>query len=77
MPENLHKELVTRKQYLHLPLMAPPCANFSQQPITSVHLFQLYLCQSPYFASMFSGSWRESNMNNISITIVDPNITLV
>jgi BTB/POZ domain-containing protein 13 (germ cell-less protein-like 1) len=25
---------------------------------------------------MFSGSWRESNMSSISVTIADPNVTL-
>lgn len=38
-----------------------------------------YLCislQSPYFASMFSGSWREANERVISVEIADPNITL-
>ena len=39
-------------------------------------LHKLYLCQSPYFASMFNGNWRESNMDHIDITIVDPNISL-
>lgn len=32
--------------------------------------------QSPYFASMFSGSWREANETVISVEIADPNITL-
>merc|ERR1719369_682899 len=39
-------------------------------------LHKLYLCQSPYFSSMFNGNWRESNMDHIDITIVDPNISL-
>ena len=38
--------------------------------------FQLYLQQSPYFRSMFSGSWKESHMEKIDIHIVDPNIDL-
>ena len=32
--------------------------------------------QSPYFASMFSGSWRETNEKFINVEIVDPKITL-
>lgn len=37
---------------------------------------QLYLCQSPYFQSMFSGAWRESNMKRIDVQVADPNVTL-
>ena len=39
-------------------------------------LHKLYLRQSPYFRSMFSGSWRESTMEKIDIHIVDPNVDL-
>ncbi|XP_060554814.1 germ cell-less protein-like 1 [Ruditapes philippinarum] len=38
-------------------------------------LHKLYLKQSPYFLSMFSGSWIESDMNTINIDILDENIT--
>ncbi|XP_046457414.1 protein germ cell-less-like [Daphnia pulex] len=38
-------------------------------------LHKIYLCQSPYFASMFSGSWKESEQNVVHIQILDPNIT--
>lgn len=31
--------------------------------------------QSPYFASMFSGSWNESNKQEIEIQIPNPTIT--
>ena len=31
--------------------------------------------QSGYFSSMFSGSWRESNQSDISLSIPDTNIT--
>lgn len=40
------------------------------------HLHKIYLSQSPYFASMFSGSWREREQNFIAIEIIDPKITL-
>lgn len=40
------------------------------------HLHKIYLCQSPYFASMFSGSWREREQSFITIEIIDPKITL-
>ncbi|CAF0737315.1 unnamed protein product [Brachionus calyciflorus] len=39
-------------------------------------LHKLYLCQSPYFDSMFKGSkWKESNQTYIEISIPDENIT--
>ncbi|XP_011862837.1 PREDICTED: protein germ cell-less isoform X2 [Vollenhovia emeryi] len=39
-------------------------------------LHKVYISQSPYFASMFSGSWREANEKVISVEITDPNITI-
>ncbi|XP_012276724.1 protein germ cell-less isoform X2 [Orussus abietinus] len=38
-------------------------------------LHKVYISQSPYFASMFSGSWRETNEKIINVEIADPNIT--
>uniref|UniRef100_UPI00398E8F0D germ cell-less protein-like 1 isoform X1 n=2 Tax=Pristiophorus japonicus TaxID=55135 RepID=UPI00398E8F0D len=38
------------------------------------HLHKIYLCQSGYFSSMFSGSWKESSMNYIELEIPDHNI---
>ncbi|KAL7637917.1 UNVERIFIED_CONTAM: hypothetical protein RMT77_011530 [Armadillidium vulgare] len=40
------------------------------------HLHKVYLCQSPYFQSMFSGNWRETNESFIHIEIVDENISM-
>lgn len=40
------------------------------------HLHKVYLSQSPYFASMFNGSWREADEDYIHIEIVDPKITI-
>ena len=40
------------------------------------HLHKVYLSQSPYFASMFGGGWREANEDYIHIEIIDPNITI-
>ncbi|KAF7236726.1 Germ cell-less protein-like 1 [Varanus komodoensis] len=37
-------------------------------------LHKIYLCQSGYFSSMFSGSWRESGMDTIELEIPDQNI---
>lgn len=39
-------------------------------------LHKIYLCQSPYFASMFGGSWRETEDNFVSIEIIDPHVNL-
>ncbi|XP_066582998.1 protein germ cell-less isoform X2 [Prorops nasuta] len=38
-------------------------------------LHKVYISQSPYFASMFSGLWRETNESVIAVEIADPNIT--
>ncbi|KAJ8954095.1 hypothetical protein NQ318_004400 [Aromia moschata] len=40
------------------------------------HLHRVYLCQSPYFASMFGGSWLETTQRYITIDVVDPLITI-
>ncbi|XP_057675466.1 germ cell-less protein-like 1 [Corythoichthys intestinalis] len=40
------------------------------------NLHKLYLCQSGYFSSMFSGSWKESNMIEINLEIPDQNIDI-
>lgn len=39
-------------------------------------LHKVYLCQSPYFSSMFCGSWREAEEGIITVGIEDPNITV-
>lgn len=39
-------------------------------------LHKVYLCQSPYFASMFGGSWLETTQNYITIDVVDPLINI-
>ncbi|XP_038060923.1 germ cell-less protein-like 1 [Patiria miniata] len=40
------------------------------------YLHKIYLCQSSYFASMFSGSWKESNLKEIIMDIPDNNIDI-
>ena len=37
--------------------------------------YGLFVFQSPYFLSMFSGSWIESEKEMIEIDIIDENIT--
>uniref|UniRef100_A0A3Q2HDJ0 BTB domain-containing protein n=1 Tax=Equus caballus TaxID=9796 RepID=A0A3Q2HDJ0_HORSE len=39
-------------------------------------LHKICLCQSGYFSSMFSGSWKESSMNIIELEIPDQNIDI-
>lgn len=39
-------------------------------------LHKLYLEQSAYFASMFSGCWAESAMDRIRISVPDDNVTV-
>ncbi|XP_055624564.1 protein germ cell-less [Toxorhynchites rutilus septentrionalis] len=39
-------------------------------------LHKVYLSQSPYFASMFNGSWREADEDYVHIEIIDPKITI-
>ncbi|KAK3869228.1 hypothetical protein Pcinc_017317 [Petrolisthes cinctipes] len=43
---------------------------------TEWHLHKVYLCQSPYFSSMFSGNWSETNQSEINIEILDDNINI-
>ncbi|KAM6369774.1 germ cell-less protein-like 1 [Pluvialis apricaria] len=40
------------------------------------NLHKIYLCQSGYFSSMFSGSWKESSMSVIELEIPDQNIDI-
>lgn len=41
------------------------------------NLHKIYLCQSPYFASLFSGSWRERASDAYAnVEVVDPQVTL-
>ncbi|XP_074104228.1 germ cell-less isoform X2 [Cotesia typhae] len=39
-------------------------------------LHKVYISQSPYFASMFSGSWKETNQKFVPVEITDSNISL-
>lgn len=43
---------------------------------SSWKLHKLYLCQSAYFESMFSGRWSDSKKDTIDIVIEDPNVTI-
>jgi len=43
---------------------------------TSWRLHKLYLCQSAYFSSLFSGRWKDGSKDCVDIQIEDPNITI-
>lgn len=38
------------------------------------NLHKVYLCRSGYFASMFSGAWRETTMDTVELQMPDENI---
>lgn len=72
------KKLISTTQYIYQAL-------FKEQRNSDVSVYamgktwklhKIYLCQSPYFASMFGGSWRETEDNFVSIEIIDPYVTL-
>jgi len=72
------KRLMTTSQYIYRALFQ----EGQNHDVTLValgkewKLHKVYLCQSAYFASMFSGAWKESSEDVIHIEILDPNINL-
>ncbi|XP_055314229.1 protein germ cell-less [Sitodiplosis mosellana] len=70
-PQYIYKTFFVEEQNSDISVMA---RLSSASKVWNLH--KIYLCQSPYFASMFSGSWREREQNFIAIEIVDPKITL-
>ncbi len=72
------KKLKTTSRYIYETLFLE--GRGSDICVTSMgkewKLHKHYLCQSPYFDSMFNGNWRESTMDHINISVVDPNITV-
>ncbi|EDV98399.1 protein germ cell-less [Drosophila grimshawi] len=72
------KKLLTTTQYIYKAL-------FKEQKNSDVavmaldkvwHLHKVYLSQSPYFYSMFNGSWKESQQNFVHIQILDDRINV-
>ncbi|KAL6440528.1 hypothetical protein ACFW04_003204 [Cataglyphis niger] len=72
------RKLLTTAQYIYKTL-------FQEEKGSDITVFilgkawrlhKVYISQSPYFASMFSGSWRETNEKVITVEITDPNITM-
>nr|XP_006819928.1 PREDICTED: germ cell-less protein-like 1-like [Saccoglossus kowalevskii] len=81
-PEFLHtpkrKKLHTTSKYIYETLFVS--GQNSDVTIQALgkewHLHKVYLCQSGYFSSMFSGSWMESSSSWITIDIPDDNIDI-
>lgn len=76
--EFFRKKLVTTAQYVYQALYKE--GKNSDVTVRALgedfHLHKIYLCQSPYFASMFGGSWLEATKKCIYIDVVDPLITV-
>lgn len=72
------KKLLTTSQYIYKALFKEE--QSSDVTVAAMgklwHLHKVYLCQSPYFASMFSGNWKDTNDSFVNIKISDPNITI-
>lgn len=75
---NFRKKLVSTAQYIYQALYKE--GKNSDVTVKALgeefNLHKVYLCQSPYFASMFGGSWVETTKKFIYIDVVDPLITL-
>ncbi|GAB6024233.1 hypothetical protein CHUAL_008928 [Chamberlinius hualienensis] len=72
------KKLMSTSQYIYKTLFVD--GKNSDVTIVALNvewrLHKVYLCQAPYFSSMFNGSWKEANDDEINIEIADPNITV-
>ncbi|CAH1372628.1 hypothetical protein MTP99_014104 [Tenebrio molitor] len=72
------KKLVSTAQYIYQALFEE--GKNSDVTVCALgeefYLHKIYLCQSPYFASMFGGSWLEATKKYIHIDVVDPLITI-
>lgn len=75
---HFRKKLLTTTQYIYQAL-------FKEQKNSDIaimalgkvwNLHKVYLSQSPYFYSMFNGSWKESCQDFVHIKILDERITL-
>jgi len=72
------KKLTTTSQYIYQNLFQE--GRDSDVTVVALgrswNLHKLYLCQSAYFSSMFSGRWSDSCKKEVNIQIDDPNVTL-
>ncbi|XP_011307946.1 protein germ cell-less isoform X1 [Fopius arisanus] len=71
------KKLLTTAQYIYKTL-------FQEEKASDITVFilgkpwrlhKVYISQSPYFASMFSGSWKEAHQKIVHVELADPNIS--
>ncbi|KAM7305105.1 hypothetical protein ISCGN_015005, partial [Ixodes scapularis] len=71
------KKLMTTSQYIYRTLFLE--GQNSDVTIVALGvdwcLHKVYLCQSPYFASMFCGSWKEREEGIVEVGIEDPRVT--
>lgn len=74
---SFRKKLASTAQYIYQALFQEgKTSDITVEALgEEFHLHKIYLCQSPYFASMFGGSWLEATKNHIYIDVVDPLIT--
>eukprot|EP00099_Drosophila_melanogaster_P025359 NP_724708.1 germ cell-less, isoform A [Drosophila melanogaster] len=72
------KKLLTTTQYIYKALFKEEKnSDVAVMALDKVwHLHKVYLSQSPYFYTMFNGTWREAQQNFIQITILDDRITV-
>ncbi|XP_037713041.1 protein germ cell-less isoform X1 [Drosophila subpulchrella] len=72
------KKLLTTTQYIYKALFKEEKnSDVAVMALDKVwHLHKVYLSQSPYFYTMFNGSWREAQQNFIQIAILDERITV-
>merc|ERR1719347_1108425 len=72
------KKLFTTSQYIYENLFQ--AGRDSDVTVVALgrswNLHKLYLSQSAYFSSMFSGRWSDGCKDTVNINIVDPVITL-
>lgn len=72
------KKLLTTTQYIYKALFKEQRnSDISVMALGKIwRLHKVYLCQSSYFASMFNGSWRETDSSFVNIEIIDPKIDI-
>lgn len=72
------KKLLTTTQYIYQALFKEQKnSDIAVMALGKVwNLHKVYLCQSPYFYSMFNGSWKESCQDFVHIKILDDRINL-
>lgn len=75
---DFRKKLLTTTQYIYQALYKEELnSDITVMALGKTwKLHKVYLCQSSYFASMFGGSWRETNQDFVNIEIIDPNINI-